>query len=181
MDATPRSSPRDCAPSITCGRAGTGHQSRNTNRGRSQENTGRCLNRCSSPRGARPVSQPPTPVGHCGDAKTHAESIHRSGGYPSPPRPRGGRREAVNTGTGKEIVGITESELSAPPARADSWAGGCHSQTILRGPFSQLVLFGEGRTFRTCDSVRGHDRDFVVVCFGKPEDAEAFAKRLGGE
>jgi hypothetical protein len=64
-----------------------------------------------------------------------------------------------------------------------------------KGEVTRAALSVSGRTMSPCrprrgaalsaapltSSLRRDDTDFVVFCFAKPEDAETFAKRFGGE
>jgi hypothetical protein len=49
-----------------------------------------------------------------------------------------------------------------------------------RGVESVVLRFANGRSARRTFFTRHGNCDFVVFCFAKPEDAQAFAERFGG-
>jgi hypothetical protein len=51
----------------------------------------------------------------------------------------------------------------------------------VRGLESIVHRFANARSARQTFFLRRDDLDFVVFCFAKPEDAEAFCQRFGGE
>jgi hypothetical protein len=51
----------------------------------------------------------------------------------------------------------------------------------VRGVESIVHRFANARSARQTFFLRRGDLDFVVFCFAKPEDAEVFCDRFGGE
>jgi hypothetical protein len=51
----------------------------------------------------------------------------------------------------------------------------------VRGVESVVHRFAKARSARRTFFTRRNDRDFVVFCFAKLEDAEVFRARFGGE
>src|SRR5262249_17288405 len=55
---------------------------------------------------------------------------------------------------------------------------------VVRGLKNSEMVYGFAHTLTAAPrtySLRCDDRDFVVFCFAKPEDGQAFCERFGGE
>jgi hypothetical protein len=72
--------------------------------------------------------------------------------------------------------------LGKDPSRADKRYG-LPAEKVRGVKNSEVIFCAAGVLSATplTYSLRRDDNDFVVFCFARPEDAEAFAKRFGGK
>jgi hypothetical protein len=85
---------------------------------------------------------------------------------------------------------ICRPQVQRAPAAISSANGAITSHHValpaekVRGPVSREVIFCAAGVLSATPltfSLRRDDSGFVVFCFAKPEDAQVFAKRFGGE